>query len=134
MPLKVKGLFKLYKINRNVRRGINNANKKVAMIVKDVAIAEYKKKRITTKMPSLIINNIQYTVTIGTETDFYAKVFSDAPHGIFLEFDRQLRNKKSWSSVNPKAPYLFMKAGRDAGASIAPSIIREELTKTKALS
>jgi len=56
---------------------------------------------------------------------------SKAPHAVFLEYDRRLRNGNMWSAVNPNAPYAFMKAGMDKGMQLAPKIIKEEISKIK---
>jgi len=110
---------------------INKAKKsanEIAQVVIDKARARYLELKVTQpKMPSAIFSSFESGTPVSSGNEIRETVFAgapSAPHIVYVIYDRKLRNDAMWSSVNPNAPYDFMKVGVDAGEKAAPGIVK----------
>lgn len=119
---------------KSIRKVMTNTGKRLAFIGEHAAKTNYMTKRKTKKMPSMVFGSFTYGGTISTPMSVESVVFaggSKAPWTIYVDQDRSLRNGKMWSSVNPNAPYMFMKAGARRSIKEIPRIVKEEMSKIK---
>jgi len=102
----------------------------IAEVVTTTAQARFLELKVTLpKEPSAIVDSFDSTPPkFGSINEVRTTVFAGAPiapHIVFLVKDRELRNKKMWSSVNSNVPYDFMKVGRNAGEEAATGIVKK---------
>lgn len=124
------------KDNRKVKPEINFGRRVGrAMITTANRIAEkslhisreyYMEQRKTKEMPSVIFGNFAYKTDITGINKVTAIVFvneSRAPHAIYVDQDRKLRNGKTWKG------YHFMEKGGKEASKLIEKYAYEDLRK-----
>ena len=134
MEVKITTKGPLFQDPKMFTKALAKSANRIALVVQKEAIKAYMKKRITDKLPSMIVDSFTIVNTSIKKTEAKTIVFAGggtAPYAKFVDEDHRLVNGKLWSSANSDAPYLFMKAGRDAGEIASTKIILEEFGKLR---
>lgn len=108
---------------------------KIAKVVEQASKQDYMNKRKSKNSGSFVFGS--FVVEPGKATgakEVRAIVFAggqEAPHAVYVDQDRVLRNGKMWSEVNSKAPYMFMLSGLNVGKEQSLRILKEEFSKKR---